>query len=276
MAQVGDGELADRRRGRRVARRGELAVVGAHGLAGQEVGGDVGDVVAVVGRSRASRGRRASSRRGRALTECCAQRRDLHAGVVVIELARAPRQPCVSSRLQMASPSAAWRAWPTCSGPVGLAETNSTITGSPSWPAAVPNAGAGREHLGDDGLLGGRARRRRLMKPGPATSIDSTQRSTAGLARAARRSARPRPRAALRRCALASGIAAVTARSPWAAWLAASRTRRASAVSGLTSAIAARSASSSSSRAEIIGRILRGGASRAAAQSARSRPDSRE
>ena len=46
------------------------------------------------------------------------------------------------------------------------------------------------------------------MKPGPATSIDSTQRSTAVLARSAAISSAATSRG-LRRCALASGIAAV-------------------------------------------------------------------
>src|SRR5919107_1820682 len=40
----------------------------------------------------------------------------------------------------MASPSAACRPWPTCSGPVGFAETNSTTTRRPSPRALRPYA----------------------------------------------------------------------------------------------------------------------------------------
>ena len=45
----------------------------------------------------------------------------------------------------MASPSAAPRPWPTCSGPVGLAETNSTLTLSPAPVGAAAVGGALRE-----------------------------------------------------------------------------------------------------------------------------------
>src|SRR5574343_630767 len=47
----------------------------------------------------------------------------------------------------MASPSAPWRPWPTCSGPVGLAETNSTIMRCPRagrWPKRSPEASTSR------------------------------------------------------------------------------------------------------------------------------------
>ena len=60
------------------------------------------------------------------------------------------------------------------------------------------------------------------MKPGPAMSIDSTQRSTAVLARSAAISSAATSRG-FRFCALASGIAAVTARSPWSACLGVSK-----------------------------------------------------
>ena len=56
---------------------------------------------------------------------------DLLPGVVVVELAR-DRVALGASRLPIASPSAACRPWPTCSGPVGLAETNSIMTRSPA------------------------------------------------------------------------------------------------------------------------------------------------
>ena len=89
------------------------------------------------------------------------------------------------------------------------------------------------------------------MKPGPAMSIDSTQRSTAGLARSAAISSAATSRG-LRFSALASGIAAVR-RGRRARPASATRTAAASVLPGLTSSIAARSASSNSSRAWIIG-----------------------
>ncbi len=56
----------------------------------------------------------------------------------------------------------------------------------------------------------------------------------------------------LRFCALASGMAAVQARSPCAAWRGVSKAA-ATALPGLTSSIAVRSASSNSSRGRVIG-----------------------
>ena len=89
------------------------------------------------------------------------------------------------------------------------------------------------------------------MKPGPATSIDSTQRSTAVLARSAAISSAATSRG-FRRCALASGIAAVTGEVAVVGLACGVSKAAASALPGLTSAIAARSASSNSSRAAII------------------------
>ena len=116
----------------------------------------------------------------------------------------------------MQSPSAALRPWPTCSGPVGLAETNSTITFCPlggrrpkrSWAASTSDTTA---------CLAAAARRK-LMKPGPAISKACTQRCTAGCC----------CNNATRRCASSRGfffkgrancIALVTAKSPWLACL---------------------------------------------------------
>ena len=71
-----------------------------------------------------------------------------------------------------ASPSAACLPWPTCSGPVGLAETNSTCTfsafpGVPR-PKATPASRICRTmRVFEDAL------RRTLMKPAPAMSSDS-------------------------------------------------------------------------------------------------------
>ena len=159
------------------------AVVGLDRLAGLEIGGDVGDVVAVVGVGRPAGiarlpGRRDAPRPRRPASRSARRRR--------CSRTRAPPVlPCVSSRLQMASPSAAWRAWPTCSGPVGLAETNSTSTvgadGSAGWrPNDSPLS-----RISATTRCRAASRRCRLMKPGPATSIDSTQRSTALFCRSA-------------------------------------------------------------------------------------------
>ena len=90
--------------------------------------------------------------------------------------------PCHSSSVAIASPSAAWRPWPTCRGPVGLAETNSTMT--PAVARASPRAEV--VALGED-----RARRplwraegvtKMLMNPAPAISIRSDPGSFGGSA----------------------------------------------------------------------------------------------
>ena len=85
VAQVGDRELADAVAVVEAARGGELAVVGLDRLAGPEVGGDVGDVVAVVGVLGPARiARRQAGEPG---LDRGGEGGDLHAGVVVIELA---------------------------------------------------------------------------------------------------------------------------------------------------------------------------------------------
>ena len=55
----------------------------------------------------------------------------LPAGVVEVVLALDRRRRSRRAGCASASPSAALRAWPTCSGPVGFAETNSTCTRRP-------------------------------------------------------------------------------------------------------------------------------------------------
>ncbi len=85
MAQVGHRELADRVEVVDVTRCGEAAIVGLHRLAGLEVGRDVGDVVAVVGRLGPLRVARPVAAQARLHRRC--QGRDLHPGIVVIELA---------------------------------------------------------------------------------------------------------------------------------------------------------------------------------------------
>ncbi len=73
----------------------------------------------------------------------------------------------------MASPSAAWRPWPTCSGPVGLAETNSTITRSPRRESLRPNPSpVAITRCTTDWRAAGT--RNRLTKPAPAISTRST------------------------------------------------------------------------------------------------------
>ncbi len=69
----------------------------------------------------------------------------------------------------MASPSAACRPWPTCSGPVGLAETNSIITLAPRPRSERPYA-APRSRIVRAMRCLAAGLRRKLMKPGPAIS----------------------------------------------------------------------------------------------------------
>ena len=84
MAQVGHGELPDAVQVVSIAAAGELAVVRLDGLAGQEIGGDVANVVAVVGRLGPA-GVTGLEALGTALG-AVGQGLDLHAGIVVIEL----------------------------------------------------------------------------------------------------------------------------------------------------------------------------------------------
>ena len=85
MAQVRHGEQADVIEFLDVARRGELAVVRAHRFLFQEVLGNVGNVVAVVSQFRPLRVARLEALG--AQLGAGGQRADLHASVVVIELA---------------------------------------------------------------------------------------------------------------------------------------------------------------------------------------------
>ena len=87
VAQVGDGERADRIDVVDVAvGRGGQAIAGRHRLAGLEVVGDIGDVVAVVGRFRPFGVARLEAARARlhGIGQCL----NLHARVVIVELAR--------------------------------------------------------------------------------------------------------------------------------------------------------------------------------------------
>jgi len=116
----------------------------------------------------------------------------------------------------MASPSAAWRPWPTWSGPVGLAETNSTSTFSPvaGWrPYASPATSTSRTTCCLAATFN-----RMLRKPGPASSTSCTHRPKAGVASRAVLSSAASSRG-LRASGLASCIAAVLAKSPCAGTL---------------------------------------------------------
>ncbi|MNS90914.1 hypothetical protein D3C72_1249860 [compost metagenome] len=87
VAQVGDGKRADRVDVFHVAiGRGRLAIAGRDGLAGLEVVGDIGDVVAVVG-GLGPFGV-AGLEAARARLHGIGQGLDLHARVVIVELAR--------------------------------------------------------------------------------------------------------------------------------------------------------------------------------------------
>ena len=116
----------------------------------------------------------------------------------------------------MASPSAAWRPWPTCSGPVGLAETNSTSMRRP-FAGSTPKRGAAASTSAHDLLLG--LGLESDVEEAGAGDVDGFDPAAKGgvSSRAARRlSATWR---GLRFSGLASCIAAVQARSPWAATL---------------------------------------------------------
>src|SRR5262245_10975462 len=153
----------------------------------------------------------------------------------------------------MESPRAPWRPWPTCSGPVGLAETNSTITHKSlsglrpkASPAASTSATTACLALGF---------KRRLMKPGPAISSWSTQRCTASRRCSAVTSAVASSRGFFL-SARDSCMATVIARSPCEACLGDSNAG-VRAASGASSATASRSAASRSCLAWIMGAILR-------------------
>ena len=121
------------------------------------------------------------------------------------------------------------RALPTCSGPVGLADTNSTLTGARRAGATRPQ----RVGLGEDAprpsARGRRRRRRRLRKPGGATSARDD--------RGGRIAGRPRRSIARRRApwrspAAPSGTGARASSRGW------SRGRRASGSAGRSTSIA--------------------------------------
>ena len=136
------------------------------------------------------------------------ERIDLRAGVVdIIFLGDAE-----AGRFEQpgeASPTTAPRQWPMCNGPVGLAETYSTLTRS------LPADGREAIGLAFARMVSSSSRQAssvslRLMKPGPAISTEVTGGSASSFGLIASASAR-----GLVPAALASTIAALIARSPW-------------------------------------------------------------
>ena len=156
---------ADAERGERLADLAEHLLLGhlaedaLAGLLGQRVAvarhqvlGDLADVVALVAVAREDH-RQAADALGPGRVRISARLRRRRRAAELLEVARAHRLPehahlapavveVVLARdaiadgferlAQMQSPSTAWRPWPSVSGPVGFAETNSTWT---CWPA---------------------------------------------------------------------------------------------------------------------------------------------
>ena len=143
----------------------------------------------------------------------------------------------------MASPSAACRPWPTCSGPVGLADTNSTRTFPPLPASLRPNA-APRASTSFTTAKRAPPARVKLMKPGPATSArasTSLAPSAATIASATSRGFNP--------ARLASCSAALVAKSPWAAFFG----RSSSTVTASTPGSTVRTAAWTSSARRLFG-----------------------
>mmetsp|Transcript_20389 Transcript_20389/g.78156 ORF Transcript_20389/g.78156 Transcript_20389/m.78156 type:complete len:636 (-) Transcript_20389:435-2342(-) len=152
VAQIGHRELADAVEVVHVARGGELAVVGLHRLLGDEGVGDVLDVVAVVGRLGPCgvAGLEALEPHLRGIGEGG----DLHAGVVVIELARDLVALGLEQRAQrIAERRLARMAHMQRAGGVGRHELHHHML---AGRRALAEMGAGGQHLGHHRLLGGR------------------------------------------------------------------------------------------------------------------------
>ena len=123
--------------------------------------------------------------------------------------------PPASRTRHSRSPTNAPRALPTVSGPVGLADTNSTLTDArPTGGDAAPAPGSAR--IAAIVRFEGRSVRRRFRNPGGATSTEAIGES--------RRVGRRRGDSPARRRAIASGairygrasfIARLLAKSPW-------------------------------------------------------------
>ncbi len=250
MAQVGHCEAGDAVEVVDVAAGGELAVVGAHGLLGHEVGRDVGDVLAVVGRlgpAGVAGLQAAQSRLHRG-----AERGDLHAGVVVVELAR--HRPAL--RLQQVADAVAERgvaavAHVQRAGRVGRHELHhhALRRAAARWPNASAAASTSRTTRC---LRFGRQPQVDEAGAGDLERLDPALHR--GFGAAARRPASAAMSRGALRSALASPIAAVIARSPCALCLGDSNAAWAAA-SGANRDSALRSASSSSSLAWIIERF---------------------
>ena len=74
----------------------------------------------------------------------------------------------------MQSPITAWRPWPSVSGPVGFADTNSTWTRAPAAAAARRVAVARAHQLARARAASTRSSSQTFRKPGPATSARAT------------------------------------------------------------------------------------------------------
>ena len=145
-AQVGHGEVADRLDILDVAGSGDLAVGGVHRFSRQEIGGDIGDVLAVVGGFRpAGRARHQST-----ATRLHRHRQigDLHPGVVVVELAGHRMAAGIEQRRQgVAQRTLAAMADVQRAGGVGRYELDQHGAGAAGRGAAEAGAlGQGRAH----------------------------------------------------------------------------------------------------------------------------------
>ena len=163
MTQVGHCKLADAVEIARVARGGELAVIGLDRLPSAEIRSDVGDVFAVVGRFWPAGvcGRQAIEPR---LDGRC-QRGDLHPGIVVIELPRdLPTLRCQQIAQRVAQRSLAGVTQVQGSGRVGRDELDQRALAVRCLHAEARRVA---QHLGHHGLLG-RGRQTQVDEAGPS------------------------------------------------------------------------------------------------------------
>ena len=149
----------ERRRAAPAARASCIAYAASperdHPLARRRAGrgspGSLGDHLPARGRRCSRRGSRPPGPADPARAACSEAAEPVHlvAAVVDVELPRRPRRPPRRAPGRCASPTAAHRVWPRCSGPVGLAEMNSTlIFAGERLVAAVRRTGG--HHVGGD------------------------------------------------------------------------------------------------------------------------------
>ena len=150
------------------------------GFCGDHLRGEVGDVaavVAVLGDRLAERGR----------LDRGAEQVHLVAAVVDVELAGRPSAPAASSTRASASPTTAQRVCPRCSGPVGLAEMNSTLIRSPAQGVVARRRRRPAATMSAATLPWAPAATVMLRNPGPAISTSATPSASSS------RVARPAP-----------------------------------------------------------------------------------